>query len=434
MINKIRLFKWSDTRHWLADLIVGGEWGLSLARYIRLNLYWFWFDGLFAAGSDNIALNFLSLYILSLGATQGQIGLMSSFSNLTAAILLMPGALLVERIGHRKIVAFTFGLFSRLALLLLVFVPILFKGSTLVWVAIALSVSRDAFANLSYPAWMSVSSEIVPMEGRGRYFGSRNFVMGIAGILVTLLVGELITVFVQPLGYQIAVALAFALGMVSSWCFFRINDQQDQVFTQIREKLSLRHLLKEILAYRQFVILCAITALWNFFVNVSGPFFNVYMVQNLGFTASMVGLTAVATSLSGLLVQRRIGLLSDRFGPRRVQMWFMFLIPLLPLSWILVRELWHVMVLNIFGGVVWGAFNLATFNLLLAFIPKSQVPRYSAFFQILVTLSLALGAFVGSFIVTQWGFYAVIITSGIGRYAAAGLFAWLMHDPVVEKS
>ena len=402
-------------------------------RNTRSNLTRFWFDGLFASGSDNIALNYLSLYILSLGATQGQIGLMSSFSNLTAAILLMPGAMLVERMGQRKRVTLFFGLLSRLMLLALVFVPILFKGGEMVWIAIGMSVTRDAFANLGYPAWMSVSSEIVPMEGRGRFFGSRNLVMGAAGILVTLFVGNLISIFVQPMGYQIAVALAFVLGVISTWCFSQINDIQEQLHVRIAEAISPRKMMEEILSHRPFITLCAITALWNFFVNVSGPFFNVYMVQNLKFSAWMVGLTAVASSLSGLLIQRRIGLFSDRFGPRKVQLWFMFLIPLLPFSWILVRELWHVLVLNTFGGIFWGAFNLATFNLLLAFIPKSQVPRYSAFFQVLVTLSLAMGAFMGSLIVTQWGFYAVVITSGVGRYAAAGLFAWLVRDPVVEK-
>jgi MFS family permease len=434
MINKIRLFKWSDVRHWFADLVVGGQWGQSLVRNVRLNLYWFWFDGLFASGSDNIAINYLSLYILALGATQAQIGLMSSFSNLTAAILLMPGALLVERFGRRKMVALSFGLVSRLALLALVFVPILFKGSGLVWIAIGLSVTRDAFANLGYPAWMSVSSEIVPMEGRGRYFGSRNFVMGTSGILVTLLVGQLITVFVQPLGYQIAIALAFVLGIISTWCFSRINDIQDKLRVRIPEKISLRSLVKDVFTHRPFVILCAITALWNFFINVSGPFFNVHMVQDLNFTASMIGIQAVASSLSGLAIQRRTGQLSDRYGPRRVQLWSMFLIPLLPLAWIFARELWHVVLINTFGGLVWGAFNLATFNLLLAFVPKSQVPRYSAFFQVLVTLSMALGAFAGSFIVLHWGFVGVVLTSGIGRYVAVGLFAWLVRDPVVKKA
>jgi MFS family permease len=147
----------------------------------------------------------------------------------------------------------------------------------------------------------------------------------------------------------------------------------------------------------------------------------------------MIGIQAVASSLSGLVIQRRTGQLSDRYGPRRVQMWSMFLIPLLPLAWIFARDLWFVVLINTFGGLVWGAFNLATFNLLLAFIPKTQVPRYSAVFQILVTLSMALGAFAGTFIINHWGFVGVVLVSGIGRYAATGLFAWLVRDPVLKK-
>ena len=48
--------------------------------------------------------------------------------------------------------------------------------ASLVWAAIFFSVLRDSFANLGYPAWMAVTNEIVPIEGRGRFFGSRNFI------------------------------------------------------------------------------------------------------------------------------------------------------------------------------------------------------------------------------------------------------------------
>lgn len=48
-------------------------------------------------------------------------------------------------------------------------------------------------SNLAFLAWMSLTGDIVPMQGRGRFFGSRNFVMMIAGIVVTYLMGEFIT-------------------------------------------------------------------------------------------------------------------------------------------------------------------------------------------------------------------------------------------------
>ena len=69
-----------------------------------------------------------------------------------------------------------------------------------------------------------------------------------------------------------------------------------------------------------------------------------------------------------------------------------------------------------------GCFHQASFNLLLESMPSNQVPIITALYQIVVALSLALGALVGSVIVAQWGFVAVMIASAGVRWLAIGLF------------
>jgi hypothetical protein len=59
----------NKTTNWISLFMVGGTWGDSLTQQVKLNLRWFWLDGLFASASDNISVTFISLYILSLGAT-----------------------------------------------------------------------------------------------------------------------------------------------------------------------------------------------------------------------------------------------------------------------------------------------------------------------------------------------------------------------------
>jgi MFS family permease len=411
-VNAFRKFTW------------GGEWAISLSEAIKHNLYWFFFDGFFASASDNIVITYITLYILALGATRGQVGLMSSFSSLSAAVFLLVGAILVEHAGHRKEITIIFGGgVARLAILALALLPLVIGGQALVWVAIALSVTRDSFGNLAFPAWMSMTADVVPMEGRGRYFGSRNFIMGITGMLAILLVGELITRTTIPLGYQLCLGLAFLFGMFSTFSFGHIRDSKAGA-APIRSagSFSPRAMLRDMRAFPVFLALSLVMAFWNFSLNIAGPFFNVYMVENLKFTASMVGLTSIVSTVASLLIQRRVGHLSDRWGPRKVMLISMALIPILPFSWIFVTKLWHVILLNSFSGFMWGAFNLVSFNFLLSLTPDAQRARYSAFYQILVMLALAGGAALGAWVVTQWGYRTIFFLSGIGRAGAVLLF------------
>jgi MFS family permease len=419
------LFK--SARKWVSELTVGGSWGKTQPAAVQRNLHWFWFDGLFAAAHDNIYANYISLYVLVLGATEVQVGLMSSFSNLAAALLLLPGAFIAERFVSKKKAAMLFiGGLSRLSILLLVFVPMFFKGASLVWAAIFFSVLRDSFANLGYPAWMAVTNEIVPIEGRGRFFGSRNFIMSVAGILVTLLIGKLITVFTGQLGYQIALGVAFVMGVSSAFSYAHIGSRPSPSPLEGGKKLSLPRLFNDLRGQSQFLLLVLTAAIWNFAINVSAPFFNVHMLQELHFTASQIGLLNAVVSLSALLVQNKLGSLVDRFGARRLQLLSMLLIPLLPLGWIFATKVWHIALLNVFNGFFWGAYNLASFNLLLEFMPSDKVPLFSAVYQVLVALSLALGALAGSGVVAHWGFIGVLVVTIIIRWLAAGLFSRLV--------
>ena len=401
----------------------GGDWAISLSTQIKNNLYWFFFDGLFASASDNIVVTYLTLYILALGATRTQVGLMSSFSSLSAALLLLPGAILVERYGHRKeIILAIGGGMARLTILILALLPLFIGGLSIVWVAIILSVLRDAFGFIAFPAWMSVTADIVPIEGRGRYFGSRNFIMGIAGILAILFVGELITHTSQPLGYQIALGLAFAIGVLSTFSFGKIRDPKGPSPIKAGSSLSFKTIRKDMKLHPGFLALSLVMALWNFSLNIAGPFFNVFMVQNLKFTASMVGITSIVTTVASLFIQHRVGRISDRWGPRKVQIICMFLTPILPFLWIFITKLWHVIILNSLAGVLWGAFNLVSFNFLLSLTPDAQRARYSAFFQILVMLALAGGAAIGACVVTKWGYHAIFLISAIGRLISGFFF------------
>lgn len=419
---------WSLAAQTLKRIETGGDWALQLPDQVRRNLVHFFYDGFFSSAGDNIYATYLSVYILALGATQAQIGLMSSLSSLTAAIMLLPGALLVERIGRRKELTVLFGgVLCRLMVLLLALIPLLFNGSVLIAVAIALAVCRDMFSNLAYPAWISITGDIIPLEGRGRFFASRNFAMGFAGIVVILLAGLFLSRAAQPAGYQIALIFAFVLGLGATYHFWRIKDPNPRaVRPPVGEGSPNKGLLvavRELKNHPAFLSYLGVTILWNLSLNIAGPFFNVYMVQNLNATAADIGITTIASTTATMLIQRKVGEWNDRFGARKLMVISSLLIPIVPALWLFITAPWHIIPINILSGALWGVYNLASFNYLLALTPNAQRARYSAIFQITVTVSMAAGAALGSLVTTHIGILAVFGFSALGRLISAIIFA-----------
>ncbi len=435
MTQPQRRFRWQRFHRHFIRFTWGGSWAAVLSPEKRANLTLFFYDGLFAAASDRIILTYLTIYFLALGASRQQIGLLSSVSNLTAALMLLPAAMLVERSGQRKRITLTAAAGSRLAILTMALLPFFLPHTNLlIWIVLGLSLTRDALNNIGFPGWIALTGDIVPLEGRGRYFGTRNLVMGIAGIITALGIGKAITALGEPLGYQISFIMAFLLGAVSMSFFARIRDPQSSNNTIHQVRSNLKTIFTSLKGQRPFILYCLVTAVWNFSINIAGPFFNVYMVDTLKFTAAMIGVISVANTIANLLIQRRVGVLADNLGNRRVQLISMLLIPILPLLWgVWVRSYWQAILANILGGIFWGAYNLVSFNTLLVYTPEAQRARFSAFFQIVVTLSLAGGAALGSSLIPMIDFKGVVLLSTAGRWLAGILFLLLVRENINKR-
>ena len=130
---------WRRVRALGNQITAGGSWATQFSNATQKNLRSFFFDGLFQSASDSIVLTYLTLFVLALGANSSDIGLMAAISSLTATLFLIPGAIIVDRIGKRKQIVLTFGgIASRICLFLLALIPFTFRDSGAIYMAIAL--------------------------------------------------------------------------------------------------------------------------------------------------------------------------------------------------------------------------------------------------------------------------------------------------------
>lgn len=414
-------------------LMTGGPWALELPKRDRKNLLWFWVDGVFAAASDVFPLNYLSLFLLAIGGSGEQVGTFTALTSLAAALFLMPGALLEERIGHRKLITITFGGFvSRFALLFLATLPFFLEGQALIWVFIAVAVVRSAAANLAFSPWIAMVNDIVPINGRGRFFGTRNTAMTVAVIVVTWLVGYSISNLGGIPGHQRMAVLSVIFGFCSIFAFSRIQDPKPNTNPDKIADFSLRGIWLDLQKNAHFSLFTLIFAFWNFVLFFSAPFFNVYMVEDLHFDATSIGYVLISGSVFKMLTQKKAGEWSDKFGEGRILTVMMFLIPIVPILWMLSETLWQVIIINGIAGFLWGVFELSSFNYLLHITPDIGRGRFSAIYQVTITLAASAGAAVGTIIYNIWGIPGAFISSGLGRFITA--IAFMILTAMVDRT
>ncbi len=421
-----------------ADQFTAGPRDASLHEEpgARANRQLLWADGFVSNISESFVASFLNPFVMALGATNGQIGLLSSLNNLSAAAGLIPGARLAEHFQSRKLVAaISGGVFARIVLLLLAVLPLFVEMPTLIYAVIMLVALRSFFSQMGFPAWSTLVADLVPEAIRGRYFSARNIGLAIAALGFTPIAGWIIQAGGGVRGYQLGLVLAGLIGFVATVIFVRIKEPERVAPSRAAQskRSSLVSVARE---NPQFAGFTAVALLWNLALMVAGPFFSVYLVRNLGATPVQIGVLAAVNSMGNILGQRFWGGLNDRRGARWVMGVSGLLIPLIPVIWSLAPGPWWLIPVEIFSGFMWAGYSLSNFNLLLTITPPSQRERYVALYHVAVYGAAFVGPLVGSVLANNLGIRSLLWLSAGGRLVASALFMVVMRrrpEPLVTS-
>ena len=360
---------------------------------------------------------FLAIYAIALGASDAEIGVLAAGAGLAGLVALAPGARIAERTASRKrIVLLTSGGSARILLLLMACVPWVAEGRTAIALLIGLASLRWFFGMLGHPAWVSLTAAIVPLDLRRFYISRRMLGIAVVGALAAPAFGRLIGSIGGIEGYQAGIFAAVAFGIGSTLLFARIEEPPPPADHE-RAPGSTREMLGD----ANFVRFVSGILALNVMTHIAVPFFAPYMVRTLDASPTEIGLLATISAIGGVGGQLIAAPLAERIGSERMLRWSLFVIPTLPIMWVLASEPWHAAIPNLIGGVVWAGFHLAEFNLLLEYAPPRNMPRYAAAHQATLLFATLVGPLIGTLIVAQWGIPAALLVSGAGRFIALGL-------------
>lgn len=345
----------------------------------------------------------LSNFLLDLGASPVEIGMLTSLPMLTN--LLQPlGALLSNRTNSRHNYGMWVLVPSRLLWLLLI-VGIIFvdrfdgQSKQLVYLTLALLLTSNILAALGSASWMSWLAALVPPKLRGRYYSVRNIACSLANLLC-LPIGSLIVSnwkHSEIAGYGVVLGVAIVAGLASLGCQQLMIDINPQDYrSEETQPVSLFARLTASLSNRNLVIFLIYFALWAFAVNLSTPFFNLYMLDNLNVDLPWLTLFSSIGSCTNMLMLIVWGRIIDRFGSRPLLISAGLMVAMMPLFWLLTglspvqsQLAICLAVFHVFWGGLWAAIDLGNNNIQIAIVP---IEHHATFFAIAAAVAGVCGA------------------------------------------
>jgi Na+/melibiose symporter-like transporter len=347
---------------------------------------------------------FLTGFGLFLGMNPFMIGLLGAIPFM-ATVFQLPAAYFVHKNGRRKKTCLVWSTVARtvwLPILITAFVPLPSEKMRLPVILVLLFVSH-ASASISYLAWMSWMSDLIPDKIRGSFFGSRNMLVGAGGMLAMMVFGRLLDVFNKHSsdGFAIGLCVTFSCAVLFGTSSLRflsrvgepapMTSQRPLSFGKNSLRLLKEHNFKKFLAF----IFC-----WSFAVYFASPFFSLHFLKNLNFSYTFVAILGTLSALADLLSMRMWGSLSDRVKNKSIIQVASWTVVFIPLAWISVTPDSRIVpvLLTILAGGCWAGISLCTNNLLLRISPIEEKGFYFSTFNIVAGTGAALAPITAGFL------------------------------------
>jgi len=376
-------------------------------------LRWLTWEGTASMGFFSITTSgFLAAYALVLGCNNFQIGILAALPFLTQPlqIFVIP---LVERFRRRKIITLAAWIPAQLSWVLIALIPLFLdvpSSSAVALLLVTIGI-RGVFASVTSCSWNSWLRDLVPQQVLGSFFARRQMWANLAAMTFGLAASFFVTYWEghapagnEVLGYVFPLLFgAVFLGLASPLFMSLIPEPlmqpsvgpQPSLFSTISTPFrdgNYRHLLSFLL-------------LWGLALNMSIPFFAVYMLLRLGLPLSAVIGFSILSQAFNILFLRLWGRLADRFGFKAILSVSVSLYLLVVLGWTFTTmperyslTIPLLVVLHILAGIASAGVTLATGTIGLKLAPKGQATAYLAAAGLATSLGMGLGPLLGGYL------------------------------------
>jgi len=399
-------------------------------------------EGGFSSASIGLTQNYIIPFALQLQATSFQIGLLTSIPNVLMSLSQLVAPNVTARLGSRKGTIIPSLLIDTLMWLPILLIPFLYRENGFLYFLMMFTFKTIA-GGFAGPAWGSLMADLAAETVRGRYFSQRNMFNSacalMAGFAAMMVMEHFQAVNADFTGFAWLFGSALVLRLAAVALFpgmyeppfeknrFKIDSTFDTIRTLSKSKLG------------KFVVLVALTM---FTMNMSGPFFAVYLLRDLQFDYVSYMIILGAGGVFAVFLQPFWGRRADVYGNAIILKIVTILMPLIPFSFIISANLYYLIGTQILSAFLVTGLNLAVLNYIFDATQSRDRTRYLAVFNMFAGLAACAGALIGGILASNlpplfgYSLKTLFLISGIIRLlvVVSGLFVIREVRPVPQIS
>lgn len=315
------------------------------------------------------------------------------------------------------------------------------------WLLILGAALYFACNHFTAPTWASFIADHLDQHERGAYFARRALIVAAVSFGALCAAGGLLSLWPPRTAWVGFVLIFLAAGTARLFSAFALRPVPDLPHPEPRSgHEGFRAFLRQ--SSRSFRRFLLFSSLMHLAVLMAAPYFVLYMLRDLHFSYLDYGGWLAAGVLGQLLTLQTWGRFGDRFGNKALLSITGFIVPVLPMCYLLTTNVFFMTGVNFFSGMIWAGLALGLQNYVFDAAPGEDRVKAVAVYSAVNAVGWCCGALLGSWLIAalpsqfEWAGLSpasnlpvVFFVSGVLRLViSAGLMGGFHEPRAVEQA
>jgi len=362
------------------------------------------------------------------------IGLLSTINQSQHLLFQLPGGILADRIGRKKVILI--GVTSR------IIGPVIYLVAGSFELLIVGTVFHAMHA-ISEAAHTAMIAESLPRERIGSGYGVYNMMSRLPMLFTGIIGGVLMDTF----GVGTGTRICFIGGIIFGVIVFMLNSAfLTETLVRKPTKSSMMEDFKEVLPlFKGSLQTMQVTsAIYQFAAGLTSQLIILYVVGPMGLTKTEWGLISTIMSVIGFLMSMPSGMIADRFDRVKLNIVARAIYPITTIGYIYLRNFYQILAVRMTAGIGMGLSGAAETavtggpawqSLMADIVPSEKRGRVTGFMSTVSGIAALPSPYIGAY---MWGspdigpentMWAVILLGLV----STGIFGVYVKDPRSEK-